>query len=133
MTTPMTPAVAAAYDWSRFAVIADIGGGIGTQLVDILNAYAGCRGVIFDQPQVLSEAIEHDRVERVGGSFFENIPVEADAYILRNIIHDWNDQDAAAILKTIRKAAKPSARVMLIEWLIPETPGFCFGNGRISL
>jgi hypothetical protein len=53
-----------------------------TQLVDILNTHSGCRGVIFDQPQVLSEAIEHDRVERVAGSFFENIPVEEDAYIL---------------------------------------------------
>lgn len=128
MTAPMTPAVTAAYDWSRYPVIADIGGSIGTQLVDILNAHPGCRGVIFDQPAVLAEAIPHDRLERVGGSFFENIPVEADAYILRNVIHDWNDQDAARILKSVRKAAKSSSRVALIEWLIPETPGFHLGK-----
>lgn len=56
MTAPMTPAVTVAYDWSRFRVIADIGGGIGMQLVDILEAYPGCRGVLFDQPEVVQAA-----------------------------------------------------------------------------
>jgi hypothetical protein len=128
MTTPMTPAVTAAYDWSRFPVIADVGGGIGTQLVDILNAHPGCRGVLFDQPEVVSRAIEHDRVERVGGNFFEKVAVEADAYIFRNIIHDWNDERAVSILKTLRKTTKPKARVMLLEWLIPDTSDFSFGK-----
>jgi hypothetical protein len=128
MTTSMTPFVTAAYNWSRFPVIADIGGGIGAQLVDILDEHPGCRGVIFDQPEVVSTAIEHDRVERVSGNFFEEIAVEADAYIFRNIIHDWNDEKALSILKTLRKTTKPTARVMLIEWLIPETPGFHLGK-----
>ena len=73
MTAPMTPAVTAALDWSRFPVIADIGGGIGTQLVDILNAHPDCRGVLFDQAEVVSTAIQHDSVERVGGNFFEGL------------------------------------------------------------
>jgi O-methyltransferase domain len=128
MTAPMTPAVTAAYDWSRFPVIADVGGGIGTQLVDILNAHPGCRGIVFDQPDVVSTAIQHDRVERVGGNFFENIAVEADAYIFRNIIHDWNDESALSILKTLRKITKPTARVMLVEWLIPDTSDFHLGK-----
>jgi hypothetical protein len=128
ITFPMTEAVTRAYDWSRFPLIADIGGGIGTQLVSILDAHPGCRGVIFDQADVLGEAIAHDRVEKVAGSFFEEIRVEADAYILRNIIHDWDDTDASKILKTLRASTKPDARVMLIEWNIPETSEFHFGK-----
>jgi O-methyltransferase/methyltransferase family protein len=128
MTTPMTSTVTAAYDWSRFAVIADIGGGIGTQLVDILDAHPECRGVLFDQPEVVSTAIEHDRVERVGGDFFKEIPVKADAYIFRNIIHDWNDEKSVSILRTLRKATKPHARVMLLEWVIPDTSDFHLGK-----
>ena len=127
-TGPMTPAVTAAYDWGRFPVIADIGGGIGTQLVDILDAHPACRGVLFDMPEVVSTAIAHDRVERVGGDFFSDVPVEADAYIFRNIIHDWNDEKSIAILKTLRKATKPTARVMLLETAIPDTADFHFGK-----
>ena len=119
-TTPMTPTVTAAYDWSRFSTIADVGGGIGTQLVDILDAHPGCRGVLFAQPEVVSKAIGHDRIERVEGNFFEKVPVEADAYIFRNIIHDWNDEKAVSILKTLRKSTKPTARVILVESLIPD-------------
>jgi hypothetical protein len=124
----MTPAVTAAYKWSRFPVIADIGGGIGTQLVDILEAHPGCRGVLFDQPEVVAGSIPHPHVKRVAGNFFEHIPVDADAYLLRNIIHDWSDADSLSILRTLHKATKPSARVMLIEWLIPDTPEFNFGK-----
>jgi len=118
----MAPAVTSAYDWSRFPVIADIGGGIGAQLVDILNAHRSCRGIIFDRPEVVERAISHDRVERAGGSFFERVPEGADAYILRSVIHDWADAESIAILKTIRAAAKPESRVILIEQIIPETP-----------
>jgi hypothetical protein len=64
----------------------------------------------------------------VPGNFFEKIPIDADAYILRNIVHDWNDEDALAILRTLRRATRPTARVMLIEWLIPESSDFNFGK-----
>lgn len=128
MTAPMTAAVTAAYDWSRFPVIADIGGGIGTQLVNILEAQPGCRGVLFDQPEVIAAAILHHRIEHVAGNFFEHIPVDANAYLLRSIIHDWADADALSILHTLRKTTQPDARVMLVEWLIPDTPEFNFGK-----
>ena len=128
LTSPMTPAVTSAYDWSRFPIIADIGGGIGTQLVDILDAHPGCRGVLFDMPEVVSTVIEHDRVERVGGDFFTDVPVEADAYIFRNIIHDWNDERSVSILKTLRKATRPNARVMILEWVLPDTSEFHLGK-----
>jgi len=128
MTALMTPAVTAAYDWSRFPVIADIGGGIGSQLVDIVDANPRCRGILFDQPDVVCAAIAHHRIDHVEGNFFDYIPVEADAYILRNIIHDWDDEGGIAILKTLRKATKPEARVMLVEWVIEDTSEFQFGK-----
>ena len=86
------------------------------------------RGVLFDQAEVVSTAIEHERVERVVGNFFKEIPVEADAYIFRNIIHDWNDEKSLSILRTLRKATKPHARVMLLEWVIPDTSDFHLGK-----
>jgi hypothetical protein len=128
LTFPTTPTITAAYNWSRYPVIADIGGGIGTQLVDILNANPGCRGVLFDQSDVVASAIPHDRVERVSGNFFEKISVDADAYIFRNIIHDWNDAMAISILKSLRQATKPTSRIMLMEWVIPENSDFHFGK-----
>jgi hypothetical protein len=96
--------------------------------VDILTAHPECRGIVFDQPEVVAAAIPHERMERLGGNFFEDIPVEADAYILRGIVHDWNDDDALSILKTLRRATRPTALVMLIEWLIPDTSEFNFGK-----
>lgn len=123
-----TPAVTAAYDWSRFPLIADIGGGVGSQLVGILNAHLSCKGILFDQPDVVARAIPHDRVERVAGSFFENVPAGADAYILRSVIHDWPDPVAVAILKNVRAAARPDSRVFLIERIIPETSEYAFSK-----
>ena len=101
---------------------------IGSQLVDILDAYPTTQGILFDQAEVVATAIPHPRVQKVAGNFFEEIQVEADAYILRNIIHDWDEEAATAILRTLRASVKKESRVMLVEWLIPETPGFHFGK-----
>jgi hypothetical protein len=122
MGITIAPAVAAAYDWGRFPVIADIGGGIGGQLTTILNAHSSCRGILFDRADVISKAPPHDRVERIGGDFFKSVPAGADAYILRWVIHDWNDPDAIAILKNVRQPMKAGSRVMLIEELVPDPP-----------
>lgn len=118
----ISPAVAAAYDWRKFPVIADIGGGIGSQLVAILDAHPSVRGILFDAPAVIAQGIPHDRMERVGGDFFKSVPSGADAYTMRWIIHDWADAESIAILSNIRKAMKPDSRVVLIEEIIPETP-----------
>ena len=118
----ISPAVAAAYDWSKFPVIADIAGGIGSQLVAILDAHPSARGILFDQPQVVGNAIPHPRMERVGGDFFKSVPAGADAYTMRWIIHDWPDAESVAIMTVIRKAMKPSGRLVLIEEIVPETP-----------
>ena len=121
LSASITPAVTASYDWSRFPVIADVGGGIGAQLASILDAHPSCRGILFDQPHVVADSPAHDRVERVGGDFFQEIPVKADAYLMRWIIHDWADDKAIAILKNVRRAARPGARLALVEWVLSET------------
>ena len=109
----MTPAVTAAYKWSRFPVIADIGGGIGTQLVSILEASPASKGILFDQAHVGAGSISHDRIEVISGDFFESVPTGADAYLLRWILHDWADAEAAAILGSLRRATNPTARLIV--------------------
>lgn len=124
----MTPAVTAAYDWSRLAVIADIGGGIGTQLVSILDASPASRGMLFDQADVQGQTIHHDRIEVVSGDFFESVPAGADAYLMRWVLHDWADAEAARILRSVRDAMKPAARLIVVESVIPEGSAFSFGK-----
>jgi hypothetical protein len=121
LSASMTPAVTASYDWNRFPVIADIGGGIGAQLSSIIDAHPSCRGILFDQSHVVEQAPQHDRIERVAGDFFASIPVEADAYLMRWVIHDWTDDQALAILGNVKKSARPGAHLMLVEWVINET------------
>ncbi|CAN5679105.1 methyltransferase [soil metagenome] len=120
--------VIAAYDFIRFGVIADIGGGHGRLLAAILASAPHARGVLFDLPQVVAGAPEllrkhgvENRVRIDGGSFFDSAPEGADAYVLKNVIHDWPDEDAVRILRTVRAAACTGARVLLIEFVIPDT------------
>jgi hypothetical protein len=118
-------AIIAAYDFSRFRHVADIGGGQGQLLAGILGANKGLRGTLFDQPHVVGKAAEvltqhdvADRCEIVGGSFFETIPEGADAYVMRAIIHDWDDKEAISILKTCRRAMTADARLLLVERVV---------------
>jgi hypothetical protein len=126
-TGPATASVTAAYDWHKAPVIADIGGGIGTQLVSILDAHSDCKGILFDRPEVLSRAIPHDRIKVTPGNMFQSIPAGADAYVLRLVIHDWPEPEALAILANTRAAMKPDARLMLVEILVPETESANYG------
>jgi hypothetical protein len=123
-----SPQIAKSYDWSRFPVIADIGGGIGGLLVDILGVYPSCRGILFDEPKVVQQSISHDRLELIGGDFFQSVPAGADAYILRWIIHDWSEAEAVTLLGKVREAMKSGARLILVEELIPETPDLVPGK-----
>lgn len=128
LSASMTPAVTESYDWSQFPVIADIGGGIGAQLLNILDAYPSCRGILFDQRQVVAQAPRHSRLECVAGDFFVDTLRHADAYLLRWIIHDWADDQAIAILAKLRSAAGPGTRLLLVESVIPETAEFDVGK-----
>ncbi|HUB55436.1 MAG TPA: methyltransferase [Mycobacterium sp.] len=119
--------VIAAYDFSRYPTIVDVGGGHGRLLAAILAATPASRGVLFDLPQVvtgapalLREHHAHDRVRIIEGSFFERVPDDGDAYVLKNVIHDWPDDDAVHILRNVRAAARTGKRVLLVEFVIPN-------------
>ncbi|QHN03667.1 methyltransferase [Granulicella sp. WH15] len=128
LSEAMTPVITAAYDWSKFPVIEDVGGGIGTQIVSILDANPSCRGILFDQPHVVAGAIVHDRLKTLSGSFFEAVPDGADATLMRWVLHDWSDTEATEILKTVRRSMKPSARLILVEFVLSDGAGFDFGK-----
>lgn len=120
-------AVAETYDFSRAQTVADIGGGHGLILSTVLQANPQAKGTLFDQPYVVEGATEvlknagvEERVERIGGDFFQEIPVKADVYLMKFIIHDWNDEQSVTILKNLAKYAEPGAKVLLIETVVEE-------------
>lgn len=124
-------AVTLAYDFSPFRKLADIGGGHGFLLATVLAKYPTLQGILFDSPHVvagagslLQEFQVADRCQIVGGDFFSQVPSGCDAYLLKHIIHDWNDADATRILRVIHAAAHPGTRLLLVEMVIPpgDTP-----------
>lgn len=122
----IAPAVAA-YDWSGLRHVVDVGGGHGTLLAQILTTLPQARGVLFDQPEViegagapLDAAGVRDRCELVGGDFFATVPAGGDAYVLSNIIHDWDDEPSRQILANCRDAMAPGGRILLVEAVVPD-------------
>jgi len=133
-TAAVGKAVAAGYDFSRFRDIVDIGGGNGALLSHILPGYPKAHGITFDLDHVSARATEFlskvgltGRCEAVGGDFFKTVPA-ADAYLLKMILHDWDDERSIAILKNVRKAIKPDGRILTIEAVIP--PGDAPSQGK---
>jgi hypothetical protein len=116
--------ILASYDFSAFDTIADIGGGRGHLLAAVLNAAPNARGVLFDQPHVTADAqaagMESERLRGQPGDFFSDALPAADCYLIMQVIHDWDDQKAARILSAIRQAARPGAKLLLIECIVPE-------------
>lgn len=126
-SAPVAAAVAAVYDFSDAETIADIGGGHGLLLAMALKTNPNAKGILFDQPQVVDGAgkvLENEgvaeRVKTVGGNFFEAVPVEADVYLMKFIIHDWNDEQSIQILSNIARSAKPGAKLLLVETVVEE-------------
>jgi SAM-dependent methyltransferase len=115
------PAILAAFDFSGFERIVDVGGGHGALLAGILAACPKARGVLYDLPSVVSgaEGLRAPeivgRCEIVGGDFFESVPADGDAYILSRVIHDWDDDAALRILGNCRRAIRPDGRLLLVE------------------
>ena len=93
-----------AYDFGRFETIVDVGGGNGTLLRALLAQYPSLRGVLFDQAHVVEGVDLGEHAQVVAGSFFESVPEGGDAYLLKWIIHDWEDEQAVEILRTVRRA-----------------------------
>ena len=127
------PAVAAAYDFSPFETLVDVGGATGNMLVHILARHPQPRGVLFDRPHVTVDApalIEShglgDRIRIETGNFFEGVPTGGDAYLLSHIIHDWSEAQCLTILGHCRQAMKPSSKLLIVEFVLPagDTPHF---------
>ena len=122
-----SPALVAAYDFSRFERLVDVGGGEGALLRDILSATPGLRGVLFDLPHTLARAPEvltaeiAARCEIVAGNFFDSVPEGADAYLMKGVIHDWADEDAARILSNTRRAIRTGGTLLLFENVLDST------------
>jgi hypothetical protein len=117
------PAVAAAYDFGDFEAIADIGGGRGHLLRAILERAPNARGILFERAHVIADVEPQPRVTLVGGDFFTDALPAANLYLLMDVLHDWDDASAARILVGLRRAATPSSRLLIVEALMPETPG----------
>jgi hypothetical protein len=124
------PAVAAAYDFGSFATIADVGGGRGHLLKLILERARGAHGVLFERPHVIADTEPAPRLTLIGGDFFADALPAADLYLLMEVLHDWDDADATRILAAVRRAASPGARVLIVEILVPDTPGPHSGKTR---
>jgi hypothetical protein len=127
MTRAMLPAVLAACDFSGVSVLVDAGGGVGELMAALLGKYRTMRGVVFDLPHCAEQARKNldaagvaDRAQFIGGSFFESAPSGADAIVLKNIIHDWNDERCEVILRNCHRALKRGDRLTVIDRVAPE-------------
>ena len=134
-TTQLASAVADAYNFAPFKTIVDVGGSYGTLLAAILRRHPGARGFLFDQPHVAAAAAEHlaaagvaDRCTAVGGDFFVEVPAGGDAYVLAQILHDWDDERSVAILKQCRRAIPGDGKLLVVELVLPQGEEPFFGK-----
>ena len=140
ITRPVTQALIASYDFSRFRTIVDVGGGNGAMMAAIAGATPNVRGVVFDLPgssaeasRKLADAHVNGRCEVVAGDFFREVPKGADAYILKSVIHDWDDDAAAAILGNCRIAMHENSKLLLVERVMPETMEHSLAQQRMAM
>jgi hypothetical protein len=130
-----TESMLEAYDFASLRTVVDIGGGNGLMLAAILERHPAIRGVLFDLPAVADRARSaisvsgvSDRCRIEGGDFFSTVPAGADAYILRHILHDWDDREAIAILRKCREAMDPAGKILVVEMVIPPGNEPSFGK-----
>ena len=128
-------AVLNGHDFGRFEVAVDIGGSHASLVAALLERYPQARGIVFDLPDTVEAGKDSwrqsaiaNRLQAVGGDFFDSVP-EGDLYLLKLILHDWQDREAVAILKTIRRAILPGGRVAIIETVLPEDGSAHMGWG----
>jgi predicted O-methyltransferase YrrM len=126
-TQAFVPQLLDAFDFSRSRTVIDVGGGNGALIAAILSEHPALRGVLFDRDTGLAGADEFlrrrgvaDRCTTVTGNFFESVPAGADTYLLRFVLHDWDDEHAAQILRAVRRAMSPGTQLIVIDHLLPE-------------
>lgn len=130
-TRMAAPGITAACDLTGVATLADIGGGNGTLLAAFLDAHPDLRGILFDSPSGATATVVGERCEVVTGDFFESVPV-ADAYVVKSVIHDWDDERSVAILSRIREAMPPHGVLFLVEPILRDDPEV-LGDQRMLL
>jgi hypothetical protein len=125
-TQQLVGAVVDTYDFSPFHTVVDVGGGYGALLATILRNNPGTRGILFEQPHVIASAEEElvaagvaDRCTFVGGDFFVEVPAGGDAYVLSQILHDWDDERCVAILGQCRRAMPDHGKLLVVELVLP--------------
>ncbi len=130
MTRGVAMLLPSAYDFSGAQTVVDVGGGYGALLPPLLRAKPQLRGVVYDIPscaegarQLMKDEGLAERCEFVGGDFFASVPEGGDVYLIKSVIHDWSDEKSRQILARCRAALKPGARVLLLEWIMPERVG----------
>ncbi len=135
LSTFESTAVVNAYDFSGIGTIVDVAGGRGFLIAAVLKANRKTRGILFDLPHVTGGAAEllrergvADRCEIVSGDFFTSVPSGADAYIMKHIIHDWDDERATQILRTCYRAMPSGAKLLLVDVVIPTGNGLRYGK-----
>lgn len=135
LTAASNRALLDAYDFGRFETVCDVGGGNGALLASLLAKYQEMQGILFDQPHVVANAADvlrdvTDRCRVVPGSFFESVPEGGDAYVLKAIIHDWDDEQSTTILRACRRAVNGGS-LLVVERIIGdlnEDPATKFGD-----
>lgn len=113
--------LARAYDFSQMRCVMDVGGGEGHLLAALLELHPHLRGIVLDRAHAIGTALPTERCEQRVGDFFEEIPSGADAYVMKSILHNWDDARCLAILQKCR-AAMGAGRLLLVERVMPETP-----------
>jgi len=128
VTVAANEAITSLYDFSNIGTIVDVGGGHGALITSILQKNAKAKGVLFDAAEVISGArpkIEAaglgERCETVAGDFFKSVPAGGDAYIMKWIIHDWDDEKSITILKNCRNQMPANGKLILVDCVVPET------------
>lgn len=107
-------------DWHDTRTVVDIGGGNGELLTALLDRHHHLDGVVLELPHVVAQAPRADRIRWVAGDFFDEVPAGADTYVLAQVLHDWDDEKAGAILGTCRRAMSAGSRVLIVDQVIPD-------------
>lgn len=126
----VVPAVVEAVDFDRFGRVCDVGGGSGHLIRAIVERTRSTTGILFEVPHVIAAAkdIAGPRLELAAGDFFTGDLPAADCYVLMDVLHDWNDEDARRIVTNIRRAAMPGASLFVIETMVSDRPGQYYGK-----
>lgn len=124
---PLAISAVEAYDWSRSRIVVDVGGGTGQFLAGLLQTHPHLSGILVELPHVVESARAFvqaaglsERCRIVAGNFFEGVVAEGDTYVLSRILHDWDDEKALKILRTVRKSMPGKARLLILEMLVPQ-------------